>query len=304
MNKDKLVGYLAALAYAIIIGFTFLFAKGAMEYGFIIQLAYRTTIAFIALLIIAVLFKKKLYYNKKRILKLLLLGILYPLLFVGIQTYGLSVTSSLEAGVAQAMAPVITLVLASFILNERTNILQKLSLALSVGGVIYIIYRKQKLNPDPNFYGLAVLFIATIAFSIYSVFIRKLRNEFTNFEIMTVIMAESAFVFVLAAIVYCIVKGDMGILIRPLNDKNFIVDIIYLGLLSSLASGLLINMALRRIEASKVVVFNNLSTVIQIFSASLILGEQIFFSHKIGSLCIILGVLGINFLGKKAKTDK
>lgn len=303
MNKDKLIGYLSALGYALIIGFSFLFSKEAMKYGVINQLAYRSIIAFIPLGIAAIFMRNKLNYNKSKLGKLMGLGIFYPLLFFGIQTYGLSITSSLEAGLAQAMAPVITLILASVLLNERTNILQKLSLAVSIGGIVFIIYRKLKLNPNPDITGLAILFLATVAFSIYSVAVRKIRNENTNFEIMLVIIAQSAFIFTALAIYESISStGGLSEFLKPLSDMEYIKDILYLGLLSSLLSGLLLNTALIRIEASKVVIFGNLATVIQIFSAGLILGEDIFFSHKVGSVCIILGVIGINVLGTKDKT--
>lgn len=201
------------------------------------------------------------------------------------------------------MAPVITLILASVLLNEKTNILQKLSLAISIGGIVFIIYRKLKLNPNPDITGLAILFLATVAFSIYSVAVRKIRNENTNFEIMLVIIAQSAFIFTALAIYESISSsGGLSKFINPLSDIDYIKDILYLGLLSSLLSGLLLNTALIRIEASKVVIFGNLATVIQIFSAGLILGEDIFFSHKVGSICIILGVIGINVLGTKEKS--
>lgn len=303
MIKDKLIGYLSALGYALIIGFSFLFSKDAMKYGVINQLAYRSIIAFIPLGIAAIFMRNKLNYNKSKLGKLMGLGIFYPLLFFGIQTYGLSITSSLEAGLAQAMAPVITLILASVLLNEKTNIFQKLSLAVSIGGIVFIIYRKLKLNPNPDITGLAILFLATVAFSIYSVAVRKIRNENTNFEIMLVIIAQSAFIFTALAIYDSLsTSGSLAEFIKPLSDIDYIKDVLYLGLLSSLLSGLLLNTALIRIEASKVVIFGNLATVIQIFSAGLILGEDIFFSHKVGSVCIILGVIGINVLGSKEKT--
>ena len=302
MSKSKVIGYLSALGYAIIIGFAFLFSKHAMTYGVLNQLAYRTVIAFIPLAVAGIFMRRKYNYTKAKLGKLLGLGIFYPLLFFGIQTYGLSITSSLEAGVAQAMAPVITLILASVLLNEKTNILQKLSVAVSVGGVLYIIYRKQKLNPNPDFTGLSILFLATLAFSIYSVAIRRIKNEYSNLEIMTVVLGESAVIFTALAIFNSIQNyGNLSGFLNPLSDRVFLIDVLYLGLLSALASGLLLNNALIRIEASKVVIFGNLGTVIQIFSAGLILGESIFFSHKVGSICIILGVLGINFLGDKNK---
>ena len=46
-------------------------------------------------------------------------------------------------------------------------------------------------------------------------------------------------------------------------------------------------------------VFANLGTVISIIAGVLILNEDIFYYHIIGSVLIISGVLGTNFLGRK-----
>ncbi len=304
MDKNKLIGYLCALGYAIFIGFAFIFSKGAIGYGVLDQLAYREFIAFFVLLIVAFFNRNLINLTKEKIAKILGLVFFFHLLFFGIQTYGLSITSSLEAGVAQAMAPVVTLIFASLLLNEKTNIWQKLSILLSVGGVVYIIARKQLLNPNPDFKGLGILFLGTVAFSLYSVIVRKLKGEATSLEILLVIMGEAAFVFMTLAIVVSLrTKGSLQPMIAPLSDSKFLISVLYLGLGASLLSGVLLNNALQRIEASKVVIFNNLATVIQIFSGAFILKEDLFFSHKVGSVCIVLGVLGTNFLGKKKKPE-
>ncbi|MDO5755814.1 MAG: DMT family transporter [Tissierellia bacterium] len=299
MDKRKLMAYLAVLGYALIIGFTFLFSKEAMVYDVSIQLAYRGIIAAIPVIIYAIVQRGSLHYTKDKITKLLLLGLLFPFLFVGIQTFGLSITSSLEAGVAQAMAPILTLIFASLFLGETTNYKQKLSIVLSVAGVIYIIYRKQVKNPDPDFTGMAVLFLATISFSIYSVAVRRLKGFCTNREILTVVLTESAIMFFGIALVKYGKRGELHRLVEPIHDPSFIKDVLYLGLLSTFSSGLLLNYALQILPASNVVIFNNLATVIQIISGAFILGEPLFFSHKVGSVCIVLGVLGLNFLGEK-----
>ena len=46
------------------------------------------------------------------------------------------------------------------------------------------------------------------------------------------------------------------------------------------------------------VVFNNLGTVIQILAGVIIIKETLYPSHIIGSIMIILGLLGVNLLGQ------
>lgn len=302
MNNQKVVrAYAAAVGYALIIGFTFLFSKGAMVYGVSIQLFYRALFAALPMIIFSLIRHKNLHYTKDKLIKLSFLGLLYPMLFIGIQTYGLSITSSLEAGVAQAMAPIVTLILASLFLGETTNLKQKISILLSVAGVLYIIYRKQVKNPNPDFTGLSVLFLATISFSLYSVAIRRLKGYCSNQEILTVILTESMIFFTVIALWKSKQYGGVDYLLAPFKDHQFVMGVMYLGILSTLASGLLLNYALSVLHASNVVIFNNFATVIQILSGALILSEPLYFSHKVGCLLIILGVLGLNFLGDKNK---
>jgi drug/metabolite transporter (DMT)-like permease len=87
----------------------------------------------------------------------------------------------------------------------------------------------------------------------------------------------------------------------PLQNTDFIVSILYLGILSSLVTSLLNNYILSKIEASKVSVFGNLRTVVTIFAGVIILKEELYDYHIIGSLMIVLGVMGTNITKQKQK---
>ncbi|MDU5950236.1 MAG: DMT family transporter, partial [Paenibacillus macerans] len=64
------------------------------------------------------------------------------------------------------------------------------------------------------------------------------------------------------------------------------------------------NYALSKLEASRVSVFSNLSTVVSIAAGAMVLGEKVTVYHVIGSLLIIAGVTGANLLGAKSKGAK
>lgn len=94
-------------------------------------------------------------------------------------------------------------------------------------------------------------------------------------------------------------QGSMAEFFLPLKSAKFILSIFYLGVLSTLATSLLTNFALSKLEASKMIVFSNLGTVISIVAGVIFLNEAIFYYHIIGSLMIVGGVLGTNFLNQK-----
>lgn len=299
MNSKKLLGYLAALAYAAIIGFSFIFVKNILNHTDVIDvLMFRFGMAFIPLLILLPFNIKKCNFTFKRVKTLLFLGLFYPLIFFGMQTFALSVASSIEIGALQATAPVITLILAGIILKERTNILQKISVLICVGGVVYIVLLKFIKNTAPNFNGLLIASVSTIAFAIYTVLAKKHKKNYTNFEMLFVMVGSGFAYLLIISLTKNIINGTLGTMFNALGNSEFLTGLIYLAILSTLVSGYLINFALANIDASKMVVFNNLGTVIQILAGVIILKEQLFPSHVIGSIMIILGLLGVNLLGQ------
>lgn len=299
MDTKRFLGYMAALGYAAIIGFSFIFVKGILNHASMIDvLMFRSALAFIPLLIAYPWMKKSCNYSKKRLIALLKIGIFYPLCFFGFQTLSLSISSSIEVGAVQATAPIVTLILAGIFLKEKTNVLQKGSVLICVSGVMYIMIMKFIKNTAPDFRGIGIAFIGTLAFSIYTVLAKKNKKDFTNFEMLFVIVGESFIILFIASIFQHLSQGSMETLFSPWKSREFVIGIIYLSLLSTLISGYLINFALSNIDASKMIVFNNLGTVIQILAGVIILKETLFPSHIIGSILIILGILGVNLLGQ------
>ncbi len=90
-------------------------------------------------------------------------------------------------------------------------------------------------------------------------------------------------------------NGTLNLYFKPFTNPLFIVSIFYLGILSSLITSFLLNYSLSKIEASKMSVFNNLSTLITMMAGVVFLGEKLQYFHIIGSFMIILGIIGTNF---------
>ena len=299
MQQKTTLGYLAALGYAAIIGFSFIFVKNILGFASLEDvLAWRFLLAFIPLLVMYPFYKKECNFTKPRMKSLAGLAVFYPLLFFLAQTLALKISSSIEVGAVQAMAPIFTLILASIFLHERTNSLQKLSVLICVSGVMYIMVMKFLKNTAPDFRGIGVAFFATLAFSIYTVMAKKVKKNFTNFELLFFIVGFGTFWTCLYALGRHLFAGNLGAFFAPFANHEFVVGIFYLAFLSTLLSAFLINFALANIDASKMVVFNNLGTVIQILAGVIILKETLYPSHIIGSILIILGILGVNLLGQ------
>lgn len=301
MKKDtNLSAYMAAIFYAIIVGFSFLFTKVALDLSNPIDiLAYRFIASFIALGI-PVLFKLvPVKLNRERILKALPLAILYPLFFFGFQTFGLQYATSGEAGIILASAPIFTMIMASYFLDEKSNLVQKISIGISLIGVLYITFNKGSSIEIANIKGIILLLFSALSFAAYSVMARKLSKDYTTTELSLIMITLSFVVFTSVALVTNIRAGSMDTFLLPLKNIKFIGAILYLGVLSTLGTSMLTNYALSKLEASKMIVFSNLGTVISIIAGVVFLKESIFFYHIIGSIMIIGGVLGTNLGDKK-----
>ena len=298
--KNKKFVYTAAVTYAVITGLSFLFGKIALSsVDPIDMLAHRFSASFIAVLLLLLFKFVKVNYSFDRVKKILPLALLYPMAFFAFQTFGLQYASSSEAGILTAAGPVFTLILATIVLNEKSTTLQKISVIVSVSGVIYITLMKTSSFEINNIKGIIFLLLSALSFSGYSVMARVLTRDFSSTELSVIMITISFVVFNIIALVKNLTNGTLSTFFDPFTNPSFIVSVIYLGVLSSLVTSLLTNYILSNIEASKMSVFANLATVISIVAGVIFLNEKIFYYHIIGSLLIVGGVIGTNFLDKE-----
>jgi drug/metabolite transporter (DMT)-like permease len=294
-SRSQKYAYLAAILYASIIGLSFLFVKLTVQQAHPMDvLAHRFTLSLIVVSIPIALgwFKWNLKWSD--IWRIIPLGLLSPVLFFLFQAFGLVTSNSSEAGILQATAPVFTLLMASLFIKEKTTLVQKLSLLLSIGGVIFIfVMRGAGISLD-NFQGVGLLLLSTLCFAGYGVLARPLTRRYKPMELTWVTLALGFLVFNAAALIRHALNGTMAAYVEPLSNPGYLGALGYLAILSTMGSTLLSSYALTHLEASKVSVFSNLATLISIAGGALILGEPLYMYHYIGAFLIIAGVLGTN----------
>lgn len=292
--------YLLALLYALIIGFSFLFTKIALNFADPIDtVAYRFTISFVALGIPVLAGWIKLDMKGRNWLRLLPLGLVYPTAFFGVQAFGLTHATSSIGGIISASSPVFTLILAALFLKERTTWIQKLSVLCSVGGVIYIIVMGGASAQGTSALGIFLLLLSALLLSLYGVVARYLRDGFTALQMSYVMMLFGCVSFNALSITKHVISGTMYEFIEPLSHPQFIISIAYIGLLSSLVSSLLSNYVLSKLEATSMSMFVNLGNLISILAGVIFMNEQLRFYHIIGAALIIAGVIGVNYRVRK-----
>lgn len=294
--------YIAAFLYALIIGLSFMFTKVALTAASPIDtLAHRFTLSLLAASIPLVMGKIKITMKPKGIISILPLAVLYPACFFAFQAFGLSYSSSSEAGIIQASIPVFTLMLAAFLLKETSTLQQKLATFISTAGVVYIFAMKGFDLAGSSFQGSILILLSALSAAGYNVLASKLTKKYSLFDLTYVMLLIGFIVFNFAALVHHQATNTLTHFFQPFTNTDFLLSIIYLGVLSSLGTALLSNYALSIMKASQMSVFSNLATLITMAAGVLLLNEQLRYFHIIGAIMIIGGVICTNVNFKKAK---
>ena len=299
--NEKTKAYLAALAFSTIIGFSFLFTKVALGFASpLTNLAHRYTVAAIVLFMLQQSKLIQVKLSKEDILSILPMSLFYPLLFFMFQSFALQYISSSEAGILQALVPIITLILASVFLKEKTTFIQKFFLCLSVAGVIYIFLSKgANLGVETGILGFILMLGSVFSNAINNILSKYKGGQYRAIDLTVVVILVGFLVFNSLSLVTHFLSGNLMSYFEPLGHLSYLISILYLGILASIVTASLSIYAIVRLGASTVSVFGNLGTVLTIVAGAVFLHEPIYAYHIIGASLIIGGILGMNVINSK-----
>lgn len=168
--------------------------------------------------------------------------------------------------------------------------------ALSVGGVFFIIFNRGASPIEGNYLGLLLLGGAVIAAGFYNIISRQLSLEFKPVEITYVMMGFGAFLFNTIALSQN--NFDLSSYFNLLTNRVVLITVLYLGLFSSVVAFFMMNYTLSKITAAESAVFANLTTVVSI-AAGVVFRNELFFKFQVvGAVLIIIGVWGTNYFGR------
>lgn len=305
MKKHSFLPYISACTTSLIFGLSFLFSKIALQsVSPLTLLGFRFLIAFLVMSVL-ILFKViKVNYKNKPILSLALLGLTQPITYFLFETYGIKFASSSEAGLMISLIPIVVTIMASFLLNERPSIYQVIFILISISGVFIIIFMNSAVSKGTTSIGTLLLLGAVISAAIFNILSRKLSKKFTPMELTYFMMTIGAIFFNTLSIISHCSSHSLNSYFTVLYNKDFIIAICYLGILSSIVAFFLINYTLSKIAASKSAIFANLSTIVSVIAGVLILKETFYTYHLVGSILILIGVWGTNYFGKKTILNK
>ena len=283
MTKTTLAT-LACLGGYGIFGVSFLASSVALAQAApLVVLAVRFLTAFAALNLIVILFRVPMRFRGKPMGRLLLLGIVQPVIYYICENYGIAMTSTSFSGLMLATIPVFGLLTGRVFLGERVTRLQFVCAAVSVVGV-GLTSAGGEVSFSPL--GAVLLLCAAFTAALFNVISRDTSRHFSPMERTYVMFAFGSVVF--PAIALFQNRSDLSVFTAPLTSLSFWAAVLFLSLASSVGAFLLLNFAAGHIESTRVALFTNCSTVISVLLGIFVMGDA-FSPIQLAGVVLIVG---------------
>ncbi len=234
---------------------------------------------------------------RRRFFALLIIGALGFSIAQGLLYTGLNYTTATNAGLIFALMPVITMILARFLLNEPLGLQQAAGAVLAIFGMAIIVVRGDlsallRLQVNP---GELLIVLSAVSFAFYTVLLRKAKFDLPRLPLL-VLLLESGAIIALPFYIWEIAHDDR----TALNVKGL------LALAYTVAPGgalmyYLFNRSVEVLGASKAGVLLYLQTVFVAILAFIFLGEHLEPYHFGGAAFIFAGILLITCFKPRSK---
>lgn len=232
---------------------------------------------------------------------LLLAGLFEPVLYMALETVGVSMTTDITAGVILSLSPIFSCINESIFLKEKSSTMQKVFLAIGIVGVIYIAVNTDTNDGQNTVVGILCMFLAVVSGTLFSVFSRKSSRHFSTFDITYITCMQGAVIFNAINVVRHIIAGDLLSYFAPFTDVENVIGFLYLGILSTIVATAMNNYALGRTKVSTLSAFGGVSTLVTIAAGVLLHHEPLYTYQLIGITLIVIRMVGVSYIDMKRK---
>lgn len=247
-------------------------------------LFYRAFIASMFFFLISKVFQSAKKIDKSDYKYFVLLAILNIPINQFLFLVSIKFTTAPNVALAYALSPIFVFILAHFFLKEIASLRKIIGITIAVTGTILLLTEKGIKFDSIGLLGDILAIIASLAWALYTLLGRKITQKYGSIYSTAISMQLG---FAIYVVIYLFLPNKDN----PLNYSVFDwMEILYLGIITSGLSYILWYMALKRIEASKVSVFNNLQPILTTILAVIFLDQQITTLFLIAGIAVILGV--------------
>ena len=296
----------AVIAGNTIFGFSFIFSKMALQITLpSVLIAVRFVVAFIALNLIVIFGRMikvpdgqggrkplvQFSLRGKPLRNILLLALFQPILYFLCESYGIVFTSAAFAGTIIAIIPICGIIFDVLIMHSKVRLRQVICAVMSAVGVGITTVGAEGMKS--SVIGLLFLLGAVTAGSLFYVFSKKSGDDYNPLEQTYVMFALGSLVYAVFALVQC--RGQYDELIfSALVQPQFIISVLYLAVISSVAAFIFLNYGTVRVTVSEASIFANLTTVISIIAGVVFLHEVFTPFQVVGAIIILVSVFFSN----------
>jgi drug/metabolite transporter (DMT)-like permease len=229
---------------------------------------------------------------RQRWLSMLIIGGLGFSTSPGLIYIGLNYTTAINAGLLIALMPVITMILARFVLNETVGTWQFVGSMVAFIGMAIIVTRGDLLALVRLDLNVGEIFVvcAAIAFALYTVLLRRAKYQLPGLPLL-VLLLGAAVIVTIPFYIWELLHDDRTVL----NAKG-LWALIYVAGPGGALMYYLFNLSVQVLGASRAGVFLYLQTVFIAVLAYFFLGERLLPYHLLGAFFIMVGVLLVMFL--------
>ena len=290
-KKQQIKAILAAIACHAAWGFSFLASRKGLDTAPVfVLLSHRFGLSFLAMNLLVLLGVGKLSLGGKALWKPLLLGLMEPVIYFFGEQYGLLHSNTVFSGVMIAMIPIVSTLAAAPILKEKPSAGQLLFSFLSVCGVVGIGLMNRS-SGALDWIGALALSIAVLSAGAYTLIGRGISREYTPFERTYMMMGVGAVTFTPLALIQT--KGSIPDYFRPLSQPTYLMAILFLALICSVACYFLSGYTITYMTVARETVFSNLTTAVSVFAGVLFLHEPFTWFGALCCLVIFVGIYGV-----------
>jgi len=221
----------------------------------------------------------------RQVVLLLVLGLLAVPLNQWCFLAGVRLSTPANASLMYALTPVWTLLLSSALHQERLTALKLTGVLLAVGGVVLVLWEEAPLPSSSTTLGNWLLLLASWAWALYTVLSQRVAMQLGALKTTALSMVLG---WMLYLPLWAALGAELGL---ELLSPSLVLELLYMGVVTSGIGYLLWVAVLQRLEASKVAVFATLQPVLTTLAAIPLFGFVPSLPFLLGGMAILAGML-------------
>lgn len=228
--------------------------------------------------------KSHIKFEKKDIWIFLFLGFLNIPINQFLFLTSLKYTSAPNVALAYALTPAFVLIMANIFLKESMTFIKTLGVAIAVFGQVLIIAQDGFELGSDTLKGNLLALTASFSWGLYTLIGRNLARKYGG-------IYSNGLAMIIGTVMFLPIFSFLPVTIEleQISTNNWL-QILYIAVITSGVGYALWYVALQKIEASRVAVFNNIQPVFTTILAVIFMDEIITNVFLLGGVLIILGV--------------